>query len=120
MAGYGYGMSVSGSRTPVVASITPAPGPTLPLSTLSLHISGAGAGSGAYLRNSDTFWLFDDTLISGNLYKLAFGLFIQTADAWELFVTDGADNDTLQSTNLASSSAIPLTGWSPSITITTP
>jgi len=94
---------------------------TLPLSTLSLHISGAGSGAGAYLKvPTAIWWQFDDYLISGNVYNLAFNFGVRTNNIWELYLTDSADNDTVLSTNLSSGSEIPLTGWSSSITITTP
>jgi hypothetical protein len=113
MAGYGYGMSVSGSRTSIVASITPAPA-TLPLSTVSLTIDGITP----FLRQDNSHWLANYSAIDGNYYYLTFGYGQTTPNAWEVWF-DGADSG-LISTNLSSSSAIPLTGWSPSITITTP
>jgi len=115
MARYGYGMSVSGSRTPVVASITPEPGPTLPLSTATLTINGITP----YLRQDNANWIANYLAINGNYYYLTFGFYQTTPNAWEVWYDDG-NGQILQSTNLASSSAIPLTGWSPSITITSP
>jgi hypothetical protein len=115
MSGYGYGISVSGSRTPVVASITPAPA-TLPLSTATLTINGITP----YLRQNNANWLANYGAIDGYYYWLTFGYGLTTPNAWEVWIDDGNGGQTLQSTNLASSSAIPLTGWSPSITITTP
>jgi hypothetical protein len=113
MAGYGYGISVSGSRTPVVASITPAPA-TLPLSTATLTIDGITP----YLRQDNANWVANYSAIDGIVYHLTFGYGQTTPNAWEVWM-EGADSG-LISTNLSSSSAIPLTGWSPSITITSP
>jgi len=115
MAGYGYGISVSGSRTPVVSSITPSPGPTLPLSTVSLTINGITP----YLRQDNTHWLANYSAIDGNSYNLTFGYYQTTPNAWEVWYENEIGGGVI-STNLSSSSAIPLTGWSPSITITSP
>jgi hypothetical protein len=97
-----------------------APGPTLPLSTVTLTTNIPYLGIiTPYLRQDNTHWLANYSEIDGNYYWLTFGYWQTTPNAWEVWFDDGGGTS-LISTNLASSSAIPLTGWSPSITITSP
>jgi hypothetical protein len=92
---------------------------TLPLSTVTLTTNIPYLGIiTPYLRQDNAHWLANYSAIDGIYYWLTFGYGQTTPNAWEVWM-DGADSG-LISTNLSSSSAIPLTGWSPSITITTP
>jgi hypothetical protein len=105
MAGYGYGISVSGSRTPVVASITPAP-TTLPLSTPVIYINGR------QLNKVGNQWVSDypfETLSYGTPFDVGWNYTIEIDY-----------EPALASSNAADGTAIPLLGWSPPITITTP
>ena len=84
---------------------------TLPLSTPVIYING----DGPFNRSSDQVWVYDGpNPPDGYGYVLRYNGFI-----WEWVYYNNNDEQITLSSNTANGSAIPLLGWSPSITITT-
>jgi hypothetical protein len=95
---------------------------TLPLSTSTFTITNLVAGrasNGQYNRiPSVPIWEFDNTGNDGNYYVLNYGF--PYAGRWSLYFTDTDGFNYEISSNSAPSTAIPLTGWTPAVTIVTP
>jgi len=95
---------------------------TLPLSTSTFTITNLVAdyaSNGQYTRNPFApIWGFDNTGNDGNYYLLSYGVLY--AGRWSLYFIDTDGFQTEISSNSAPSTAIPLTGWTPTVTIVTP
>ena len=82
---------------------------TLPLSTPVIYINGD-----LFNRVNDTTWY--GSVAPYGYYSYTFLYYVN----WQLLWYDNNDQLIILSSNNASSSSIPLIGWTPSITITTP
>jgi len=84
---------------------------TLPLSTPVIYING----DGPFNRINNEIWGYDGlNPPEGYGYVLRYDNF-----NWEWVYYNNSDEQITLSSNTASSTAIPLLGWTPSITITT-
>jgi hypothetical protein len=126
MAGYGYGISVSGSRTPVVASGIPTPAFGLPA---QITISDAAEFNGIYTKTT-LAGIYTPAPNSGT-YNYISGFYYITSPSNTNYNGDYAGNDWVLATGSdgvdiysentsTDANNVPTTGWSPSITITTP
>lgn len=119
MPRFGYGRSVmQGRKIPVVASGS-APA-TLPLSTATFRITQAVGGffcAGQYTKDILNRWVFDNSGNDGNIYIVQYGFF---GARWSLYYIDIDTNTGEISLNSYAPTAIPLTGWTPAVTIITP
>jgi hypothetical protein len=92
---------------------------TLPLSTSTFTITNQVAGyanNGQYIKGFFG-WDFDNSGNDGLVYTVRYGFY---GAKWSLYWTD-VDNFTMEiSSNTAPATAIPLTGWTPTVTIVTP
>jgi hypothetical protein len=92
---------------------------TLPLSTTTFTITNSVGGyacNGQYGKGLFA-WFFDNTGNDGLAYVVRYGFY---GAKWSLYWQD-TDNFTGEiSENTGSSTAIPLTGWIPTVTIVTP
>jgi hypothetical protein len=84
---------------------------TLPLSTPVIYING----DGPFNRLNDTVWVYNGpNPPDGYGYVLQYDGF-----RWEWMYYNNNDEQITLSSNTTNGSAIPLLGWTPSITITT-
>jgi len=94
---------------------------TLPLSTTTFTITNSvlfRQNIGQYTFDSYfNYWVFDNSPNDGNAYIIAYGYF---GARWSLRRIDDEGFNYELASNSASSTAIPLNGWSPTVTIVTP
>ena len=110
----GLGLSLPQARVKKATAST-----TLPLSTSTFTITNQIAGyacDGQYIKGFFG-WYFDNTGNDGLTYTVGYGFY---EARWSLYWTD-MDNFSVEiSSNLAPATAIPVTGWTPPVTIVTP
>jgi len=94
----------------------------IPLSTTNINITFAGI-TRTLVKQSNTFW-YNDQNSPQECENFRFSLRYQNSQ-WEFFqrfdyIDEGCNTgqEILESTNAGASSSIPVSGWSPSITIT--